>query len=156
MSCLSLFRWHGNNDIFVNILIITVIATAGCFVGGSTITDTKRINNDSYDSDLDHVPLPIPPKDIPLSLLSASHAELLWLHIRNNLVGNCSQLDSLLCCITCESSSLINPFAAFIVFSYHDNTSFLNLLSKYIYLSSCSLNFNFLSKLTACERSHLQ
>lgn len=130
-------QWHELLLLFL--LLITVIAIAGCFVGGGTISDTERIDNDGYDSDIDHVPLSIPPKDIPLSLLSASHAELLWLHIWNHLVGNCSQLDSLLCCITCKSSSLFFPYnpasLLFIyLFIYFTTTSIflIDLLPEYI------------------------
>lgn len=60
----------------------------------------ERINNTSDDGVLDHVPLPIPPQNLPFSLPIAAYAKSFGLHFWNRLVGDCAQHDCIFCCIT--------------------------------------------------------
>lgn len=66
-----------------------------CTMGGNSIIIGKRIGNASNDGVLDHLPLPIPSEDLPLRLPFTSNAEPFRLHLRNCLVGDCSQFDCL-------------------------------------------------------------
>lgn len=59
----------------------------------------EGINNAGDDGVLDHVPLPIPPQDLPLSLPVAAYAKSFGLHLWNRLVGDCPQHDRIFCCI---------------------------------------------------------
>lgn len=77
---------------------------ADCSVGGCSIFDCKRIHNNSDDNILDHVPLSILSKDLPLCLSLTSNSKSFRLYFWDSLVGDCAQLDCLLCCIACEYS----------------------------------------------------
>ncbi|KAH7544230.1 hypothetical protein JRO89_XS15G0132800 [Xanthoceras sorbifolium] len=73
---------------------------AGCAMGGDSIFIEKRIDNCGDDGVVDNVSVPISPKNLPLSLPFAPHAKPFWLHFWHCLVGDCSQHDRILRCIT--------------------------------------------------------
>jgi len=76
--------------------------TADCIMGGNSISVAKGISNATDERVSDHFPLPISPKNTLFRLPPSTHAKSLWLYIWNCLVGNRSQHDCLLCCITCK------------------------------------------------------
>ncbi|CAL5402930.1 unnamed protein product [Camellia sinensis] len=79
-------------DLFV-ILPIPQSSTMGSYSG----LVGKGINNCCDDDILNHVSLPISPQNLPLGLPLASHAKLVWLHIRHCLVGDRPQHDCIFC-----------------------------------------------------------
>lgn len=56
-------------------------------------------NNDNC---FNHVPIPIPTEDISLDMSFATNAKSIWIHFWYRLVGNRSQFDRILCCLSCK------------------------------------------------------
>lgn len=71
-------------------------------VGGDTVNIGKRVNNNSDDSVLDNIPLPVPPQNLPFSLLTTPNAKCFRLHFRHHLVGDRPQHDCLFCRLPCK------------------------------------------------------
>ena len=84
-------------------------------MGGDSVHIGKRVNNNSDDSVLDHISLPISPQNLPLSLPITPNAVRFWLHFRHHLVGDCPQLDCLLCRIPCELLFPLSPQYIYLV-----------------------------------------
>ncbi|KAG6790503.1 hypothetical protein POTOM_006658 [Populus tomentosa] len=82
--------------------------TADCIVGGNSISAAKRISNATDERVSDHFPPPISPKNTLFRLPPSTHAKYLRLYIWNCLVGNRSQHDCLLCCITLTVKTILS------------------------------------------------
>ena len=110
-----------------------------CIMGGNPISTGKRIGDDSDDSVLDNIFVPISPKDLSLGLPIASHAKPLWLHFWNRLVGNCSQPHCILCRISRKFHFLV--LLVTIIFLTLKIRTMVIYIYIYIILSffSCSL-----------------
>jgi hypothetical protein len=107
--------------------------TADCVMGGNSISVAKGISNATDERVSDHFPLPISPKNTLFRLPPSTHAKSLWLYIWNCLVGNRSQHDCLLCCITCKF-----PLSIYLLYLF--NIVVLSL-SFCMFLSFVSLKF---------------
>lgn len=73
----------------------------GCDVGGCSSPNTQWLDNNGDDRLVDRIPLRVLTEDLPFCMLLAPHAELLWIYFWDHLVGDSSQPDGLLRCITC-------------------------------------------------------
>lgn len=75
---------------------------AGSVMGGDPGIVKKRFDNWDNDGCSNYVPVSIPTKNLSFCLSFATYAKSLWLHFWYCLVGNRSQFDRLLCCLSCK------------------------------------------------------